>query len=60
MAEFLRRTIGQAVRLKLRLDARLGPILIDRNQLENAILNLGINARDAMPEGGDGDHINPI
>ncbi|UYH50701.1 ATP-binding protein [Candidatus Kirkpatrickella diaphorinae] len=52
LAEFLRRTIGPAVRLKLRLDAKLGPILIDRNQLENAILNLGINARDAMPEGG--------
>lgn len=52
LVEFLRRTIGPAVRLKLQLDVKVGPILIDRNQLENAILNLGINARDAMPDGG--------
>ncbi|NIE78662.1 PAS domain-containing protein [Asaia sp. As-1742] len=45
-------TVGPAVVLELCLDETIGPALVDTNQLENALLNLSINARDAMPEGG--------
>lgn len=44
-------SVGADAKLSYRLDAHW-PILCDANQLENAILNLVINARDAMPEGG--------
>jgi PAS domain S-box-containing protein len=52
MQTLLRHTIGRAVRIETRLDPEAGYGLCDANQLENAILNLAINARDAMPEGG--------
>jgi PAS domain S-box-containing protein len=52
MAEMLRRTLGEGIRLALPLQDGLWPALTDSNQLESAILNLAINARDAMPEGG--------
>ncbi len=52
MKELIERTIGPSVRLELRLDAHVRKVLIDANQLESAILNLAINARDAMPGGG--------
>ncbi|WP_052214007.1 PAS domain S-box protein [Belnapia sp. F-4-1] len=52
MEELLRRTLGPAIVLELRLAEGLWPTRCDPNQLENAILNLAINARDAMPEGG--------
>jgi signal transduction histidine kinase len=48
----LRRTLGEPIEVDLHLDRNLWPCLVDRAQLENAILNLAINARDAMPSGG--------
>jgi PAS domain S-box-containing protein len=52
MEELLRRTIGPAITLETIHAIGLWPCFVDPNQLENAILNLCINARDAMPEGG--------
>lgn len=52
MEELVRRSLGEQVRLKLDLGNGLGLAATDANQLENAILNLVINARDAMPDGG--------
>jgi PAS domain S-box-containing protein len=52
MEDLIRRTIGPQIELELVNAAGLWPSLIDPNQLENAILNLCINARDAMPDGG--------
>ncbi len=52
MEELLHRTLGEQVSLRTELADGLWPALADDNQLENAILNLAINARDAMPDGG--------
>ncbi len=52
MEELLRRSIGPAVELDMVLSGVLWTIMCDSNQLESAILNLAINARDAMPQGG--------
>ncbi|HEY8607709.1 MAG TPA: ATP-binding protein [Noviherbaspirillum sp.] len=52
VADLVQRAIGPAIRLELRLAAELWPVACDPNQLENALLNLAINARDAMPGGG--------
>ncbi|MDB5416885.1 MAG: sensor histidine kinase [Phenylobacterium sp.] len=52
MRELLERTLGGGIELVLDLDAARLPVLSDHTQLELAILNLAINARDAMPEGG--------
>jgi len=51
--ELLMRTLGPKVRVTLDLDMRANSALGDETQLEMAVLNLAINARDAMPEGGD-------
>ena len=48
----LRRLIGEHVQLALRLAPRLGPVLTDPGQLRQVFLNLALNARDAMPDGG--------
>src|ERR1700722_16576022 len=50
--DMVRRTLGEQVELRTMLTADLWPALTDANQFENAILNLAINARDAMPDGG--------
>ena len=52
MSELLRRTIGETITVETNLTSSLWKTAIDANQLENTILNLAINARDAMPEGG--------
>ena len=52
MEELLKRTVGPEITVRTTLAPDLRPILCDPNQLENAILNLCINARDAMPDGG--------
>jgi len=53
MEELFRRTIGPVVRIDTSLARGLWPVLCDPNQLASAVLNLAINARDAMPDGGD-------
>jgi PAS domain S-box-containing protein len=51
-AEFLSRSLGETVEIETVGAAGLWPVEIDSNQLEVALLNLAINARDAMPKGG--------
>ena len=53
MENLLRRVIGERFNLTTRAEASLGTVLADPNQLEQVIINLGVNARDAMPTGGD-------
>jgi PAS domain S-box-containing protein len=52
MRDLIKRTMGEKVQLEFELDGNLWPALCDPNQLESAVLNLAINARDAMPGGG--------
>ena len=52
MGELIRRTVGPGIAVELRLRDGIWAVLCDPNQLENALLNLAINARDAMADGG--------
>ena len=52
LAEMVRRTVGPGIAVETVAAGGLWPALVDENQLENAILNLCINARDAMADGG--------
>jgi PAS domain S-box-containing protein len=53
LEDLIRRTKGDPIELKLKLAQDLWPVSTDVSQLENALLNLVINARDAMPDGGE-------
>jgi signal transduction histidine kinase len=52
MADLLHRTLGEQIELESVLSPRLWTVEIDQNQLESTVLNLAVNARDAMPSGG--------
>jgi PAS domain S-box-containing protein len=53
LEELLRRTIGENIRIDFDLAESVETVLADRAQLQSAVLNLVINARDALPAGGD-------
>src|SRR4029077_18679733 len=52
MSELVRRTIGETITVETVLGGGLWKVAVDPNQLENAIVNLAVNARDAMQDGG--------
>ena len=52
LADMLRRTLDQRIRIDVEVAPACPPVLADPGQLEAALLNIAINARDAMPEGG--------
>lgn len=53
LTHLLNRLVGEKVNLKLQLQSDTGPIRADKRQLEQVLMNLVVNARDAMPEGGE-------
>ena len=52
LSDMLRRTLDQRIRIEVDAPRGGSPVLVDPGQLESALLNIAINARDAMPEGG--------
>ena len=53
MSALLRSSLGSSLQIRLQLPEGLPPVEVDANQLELAVLNLAVNARDAMPSGGE-------
>jgi signal transduction histidine kinase len=53
MSDLLRRSIGESIRLRTELAEGLWLTFVDASQLESAVVNLCVNSRDAMPEGGE-------
>jgi signal transduction histidine kinase len=53
MSALRRSSVGAGVRVAMRLPEALPPVEVDASQVELALLNLAVNARDAMPDGGD-------
>jgi signal transduction histidine kinase len=52
MSDMLARTLGAPIKIETRLAPDLWPVHVDAHEFENAVLNLAVNARDAMPKGG--------
>jgi signal transduction histidine kinase len=51
-SKLLGRLLGERIRIELRLASRIGSVLIDRGRMQQVVMNLAVNARDAMPGGG--------
>ena len=52
MSELLRRSLGASIEIEIRLGGETWPVRSDPSELESAILNMAVNSRDAMPDGG--------
>src|SRR5262249_331108 len=52
MGELLRRALGESVAVRMQLATGLWPVRVDQTWLESVVLNLAVNGRDAMPDGG--------
>lgn len=52
MVKLLRRSLGERIKINVECDEAIWPVVVDLVQLETAVVNLCINARDAMPQGG--------
>ena len=53
VSELIKQTFSRTIEVKLNLDRTLSPVLADANQINQALLNICVNARDAMPNGGE-------